>query len=104
MIKLKDILYEAKAKERSIPDINSREAKRLKLKQNHFKDSVFKKGFPPDKKFAMILIKKSGDVEVFTTNNNIKTAETALNTWQKNYAYKDEVKSWEIIPLKTVSL
>lgn len=104
MIKLKDILKEAKVKERSVPDFKSNEVKKLGLKQNQFKDSVFKKGFPPDKKFAMILIKKSGDVEVFTTNNNIKTAETALNVWQKNYAYKDEVKSWEIIPMKTVTI
>jgi hypothetical protein len=52
----------------------------------------------------MILIKKNGEVAVFTANKNIKTAENELNKWEKNYGYKDEIKSWEIIPLKNVDL
>jgi hypothetical protein len=47
MIKLINIL--AEVKERSIPDLNSKEAKRLGLKQNQFKDYIFKKDFQPIK-------------------------------------------------------
>jgi hypothetical protein len=102
VIRLRDILNELK--ERSIPDLSSKEGKKLKLKKGQFNSGVFSKGFPPDKKFAVILIKTDSTIDVFATNNNINTSQRELTKWQKDYAYKNEVSSWEIIPMKTIEI
>jgi hypothetical protein len=102
MIRLKTILSEKKI--RSTIDTDSKEFKSLKLKTADFTPYVFTKGFPADKKYALILIKKTGKVDVFSANNNMATAQTNLNMWSKRFAYPDEVKSWEIVPMKQIEI
>ena len=102
VIRLRDILNELK--ERSIPDLSSKESKKLKLKKGQFNSGVFSKGFPPDKKFVVILIKNDSTIDVFATNNNINTSQRELTKWERDYAYKNEVSSWEIIPMKTIEI
>lgn len=104
MIRLSDILTEKKTKLRSIIDDSSKEWKRLGLKKDQFHPNIFAKGFPSDKRYALILINKNGHVGVYSTNRDIKTAEANRKFWSVEYAYPDEVKSWEILPMKTIEI
>lgn len=100
---LKEIIREemfgmSESKQRSIPDMSAPIIKKLGLTDKDFSAHI-KKGFPPDKKFALILIKNNGKVDIFSANRDMKTAQANYDMWSSKYAYPDEVKSWEIIPM-----
>jgi len=92
-------IIEVKTKERSVLDMSSPIISKLGLKEDDFKPFVFSKGYPPNKKFALVLVKKDGKAEVFSTNKDMKTTQQNQVFWSKEYSEKDSVKSWEIIPM-----
>lgn len=60
---------------------------------------VSKKGFNPRYNYTLVLLRKDGTYGFFGASSSLKTVENYLKTWERDYAYKDEVDKWVIEPL-----